>query len=80
MRRLTSEDKIIDFKILATLKLSLISKVPSENLSELKRIQKSFLWPFESKTINETLCSDFTQDGLKNVNIQKKIIVFNALE
>ena len=69
MRRLTLEGKIIVFKTLATSKLSLISKVPSEIISELKRIQKTFLWPSKSKTINETLCSDVTHYGMKNVNI-----------
>ena len=77
MRRLTLEGKIIDFKTLAISKivfLSLISEVPTEIISELERIQKTFLWPFKPKIKNETLCSDFKHGGLKNVNIQKKII------
>ena len=46
MRRLTLEGKIIVFKILAISNfvfLSLISKVPTEIISELERIQKTFL-------------------------------------
>ena len=77
MRRLTLEGKIIVFKTLAISKivfLSLISKVPTEIISELERIQKTFLWPSKPKIKNETLCSDFKHGGLKNVNIQKKII------
>ena len=75
MHCLTLEGKIIVFKTLAISKivfLSLISKVPTEIISELQRIQKTFLW--FSKPINETLCSDFMHGGLKNVNIQRKII------
>ena len=77
MRRLTLEGKIIVFKTLAISKivfLSLISKVPTEIISELERIQKTFLWPSKPKRKNETLCSDFKHGGLKNVNIQKKVM------
>ena len=52
MRRLTLEGKIIVFKTLAISKivfLSLISKVPTEIISEVERIQKTFLWPFKPK-------------------------------
>ena len=75
MRRLTLEGKIIVFKTLAISKivfLSLISKVPTEIISELERIQKTFLWPSKLKIKNEILCSDFKHGALKNVNIQKK--------
>ena len=46
MRRLTLEDKIIVFKTLAISKivfLSLISKVPTEIISELEKIKKKFV-------------------------------------
>ena len=52
MRRLTLEGKIIVFKALAISKivfLSLISKVPTKIISELERIQKTFLRPSEPK-------------------------------
>ena len=52
MRRVTLEGKIIVFKTLAVSKivfLSLISKVPTEIISELERIQKIFLWSSKSK-------------------------------
>ena len=77
MRRLRIECKIIVFKIIAISKivfLSLISKVHTEIISEIERIQKRFLWPSKPKIKNETLCSDFKHGGLKKVNIQKKII------
>ena len=72
--RLTLEDNIIIFKTLAISKivfLSLMSKVLTEIISELEWI---FLWPSGPKIKNETLCCDFKHGGMKNVNIQKKII------
>ena len=77
MRRLTLEGRIIVFKTLAISKIvffSLISKVTTEIISELERIQKTFLRPSKPKIKNETLCSDFEHGGLKNVYIKKKII------
>ena len=50
----------------------MISKVHTEILSELERLQKTFLWPSKPKLKNETLYSDFKHGGLKNVNIEKK--------
>ena len=47
MRRLTTKGKIIVFKTLAISKivfLSLILKVPTIIMSELEKIQKTFLW------------------------------------
>ena len=67
MRRLTLEGTKIVF-------LLLISKVPAEIINELERIQKTFLWSSKTKIKNEILWSDFKHSGLKNVNIQKKII------
>ena len=68
---LTLEGKIVFF-------LSLMSQVPTEIISELERIQKTFLWPSKPKIKNETLCSDFKHGGLKNFNIQKKIITLEC--
>ena len=81
---LTLEGKIIVFKTLGISKnfsLSLMSKVPTEIITRLERIQKTFLWPSKPKIKSETLCSDFKYGGLKNVNIQKKTKkqVFSAL-
>ena len=45
-----------------------------EIISELNWIQKFFLRPSKPKIKIETLCSDFKYGGLKNVNIQKKIL------
>ena len=52
----------------------MISKAPAEIISELKRTQKTFLWPSKPNIKNETLSSDFKHGGLKNVNIPKKKI------
>ena len=52
MHRLTLEVKIIDFKTLVISKivfLSLTSKVPTEIISDLERIQKTFLWSSKPK-------------------------------
>ena len=52
MRRVILEGKIIVFKTLANSKIAflpLISKVPTEIISELERIQKTFLWPSNQK-------------------------------
>ena len=71
MRRLTLEGKIIVFKTLGISKivfLSLMSIVLTEIMSELERVQKTFLWPSKPKRKNETLCSYFKHGGLKNVN------------
>ena len=82
MCHLTLEGKIIVFKTLVISKIlffSLISKVPTEIISELERIQKTFLWPSKPKIKNETLCPDFKRSGLKNVNIQKNLIKSSML-
>ena len=81
MQHFTLEGKIIVFKTLATSKivfLTLVSKVPTEIVNELEKI-KTFLWPSKPKIENEILCSDFKHGGFKNVNIQKKKLVFSAL-
>ena len=57
MCHLTFEGKIIVFKTVAISKivvLSLISKVPTEIVSELERIQKTILWPPKPKMKNRT--------------------------
>ena len=67
MRRLKIEGKIIVFKTLVISKivfLSLILEVPTEIISELERIQKTFLWPFKPKIKNEALGSDLSSDSM----------------
>ena len=77
MRHLTIEGKITVFKSLAISKivyLSLLTSVPKCITDELKIIQKSFLWGKKKpKNKHQTLCNDFKDGGLKNVDIEHKI-------
>ena len=77
MRHLTIEGKITVFKSLAISKivyLSLLTSVPKSITDELKIIQKSFLWGKKKPKIkHQTLCNDFKDEGLKNVDIEHKI-------
>ena len=77
MRSLTLEGKVIVFKTFLISKivyLSMMIKVPTEIIVELKKIQKQFIWPTKPKIKNETISSDFKDGGLKNVDINKKIV------
>ena len=62
MQSLTLERKTIVFKTLAILKivvyLSIMIKVPTEIIVELKKIQKRFIWPTKPKIKNETTILD----------------------
>ena len=42
----------------------MISKVPTEIINELERIQKTCLWSSKPEIKNETLCYDFKHGGL----------------
>ena len=70
MRSLTLEGKIIVFKTLAISKIvfSMMIKVPTEILVELKKIQKQFIWPTKPKIRNETISSNF-KDGVLEMQI-----------
>ena len=73
MRNLTLEGKIVIFKTLAISKIvfqSMITPVPRHIVNELERIQKAFLWKNSSPKIkHETLCNDYKDGGLKNIDI-----------
>ena len=74
-RNLSLEGKIVIFKSLAISKivyLSTISRITSEIVQKLKKNQKFFLWISNPKVKHNTLCSDFKNGGLKNVDIDKK--------
>ena len=70
MRSLTLEGKIIVFKTLAISKIvfSMMIKVPTEILVELKKIQKQFIWPTKPKIRNETIYFNF-KDGVLEMQI-----------
>ena len=67
------EQKTIIFKTLAISKIvfqSLIAPVPRHIMNELEKIQNAFLWKNSSPKIkHETLCNDYKDGGLKNIDI-----------
>ena len=78
VRNLTLECKIIIFKTLALSKIVFLAQilpVPPETIKTLNCIQKDFLWSSRTVKIkNDTLCNDFQDGGLKNVDIGTKIV------
>ena len=77
MLKLTIEGKILIFKTLAISKvvhLPLLKDVPSSTIAQLERIQKHFIWKNGNpKLKHTTLCNEYEQGGLKNVDIFSKI-------
>ena len=77
-RKLTLEGKVNIFKTLAISKLVylvLIADVPRDIVDHVIRIQENFLWYNSNPKIKtETICLDFKHCGLRNANVQKKII------
>ena len=82
MRHLSLEEKITIFKSLAISKivcLALLTLIPNSFLEELKQIQKAFLWGNErAKIKHNTLCNNFTEVGLKNVDIKHKFVALKC--
>ena len=78
LRNLTVEGKVLIFKTLALSKIifqAFVTPIPIYVVTELEKIQKSFLWENStSKIKHDTLCNDYKDGGLKNVDIRKKII------
>ena len=72
------EGKITIFKSLAISKivyLALLTIVPKNDIFELKEIQNKFLWSNKKSKIKHlTLCNDYKNGGLKNVDIELTII------
>ena len=77
MRQLTIEGKNLIFKTLAISKvahLALVKDVPSSKIAQLQTIQKQFIWKNGNpKLKHTTLCNEYGQGGLKNVDIFSKI-------
>ena len=82
MRHLLLEGTITIFKSLAISKiisLALLSLIPNSFLEELKQIQKTFLWESKLAKIKyDTLCNNFTEDGLKTVDMKDKILALRC--
>ena len=70
------------FKTLAILKiayLALITNVPKVIVEELHKIQKKVLWQNSRPEIkHKTLSTNFETGGLKNVDINLKVISFQC--
>ena len=81
MRNLSLAGKITVFKSLAISKivyLSFLTLLSNNIIEELKEIQKKFLWSNKKAKIkHDTLCNDYKDGCLKNVEIVHKI---NALK
>ena len=78
MRNLTLQGKITIFKTLAISKivhLALVLPVPSSVIKELNKIQQNFIWSGKNSKIKHgTLCNDYENGGLKNIDIESKMI------
>ena len=78
MRNLTLEGKVTVFKALAISKivhLALITNIPTSTMKELNKIQKEFIWKNKNPKIKHTtLCNNYDNGGLKNIDISSKII------
>ena len=77
IRQLTIEGKILIFKTLAISKIvhfALVKDVPFSTIAQLEKIQKQFIWKNGNpKLKHTTLCNEYEQGGLKNVDIFSKI-------
>ena len=77
MRQLTLNGKIVIFKTLAISKIvyiSSISSLPCCILVELNKIHKDFIWDNKmAKIKHSTLISDYTDGGLRDIDIELKI-------
>ena len=78
MQNLTLEGKITVFKALAIPKivhLALYTDIPTSAMKEFNRIQKEFIWKNKNtKLKHTTLCNNYGNGDLKNVDILSKII------
>ena len=72
------QGKITVFKSLALSKiihLALVKTIPKNIIEQLNKIQKEFIWNnLKAKIKNSVLCADYKDGGMKNVNIENKII------
>ena len=67
LRNLTLEGRILIFKTLALSK-AFVTQIPDYVVTELGKLQKSFLWLNSTSNIkHDTLCNDYKDGGLRNV-------------
>ena len=56
--------------------LALAKVIPNPIILELDKIKKNFIWKNgNSKTNQDTLCKDYENGGLKNIDITFKIYI-----
>ena len=71
LRNLTLEGRILIFKTLALSKIifqAFVTQIPDYVVTELGKLQKSFLWLNSTSDIKrDTLCNDYKDGGLRNV-------------
>ena len=83
MKQLTIEGRIVIFKTLAVSKIvyfALMTNTPNIMIDELEKTHKNSLFGIHQKSLfstpeitQETLCMDYKNGGLKNVDIRIKI-------
>ena len=54
--------------------LAQVLPVPNKIITTIQRIQREFLWNYSNVKIkHETICNDFQNEGLMNMDIPSKI-------
>ena len=78
MRNLLIAGKITVFKAFAISKIvhfALVKTIPNSIIQELSKIQKEFKWKTcNPKIKHDTLCKNYENGGLKNVDIMYKVV------
>ena len=78
LRNLSIEGRIVVFKSLAISKLThlaLVTEIPTSTINLLTKIQMEFIWKGKTPNIkSSTLCNDYDNGGLKNVDVFSKIV------
>ena len=83
MRLLSLVGKINTFKSLAISKivyLALLTIVPKNIIKQLNEVQKKCIWSNKTcRIMHGTLCNDYKNGSLKNVDIKRKILSLKCL-
>ena len=78
LRNLSIEGSIFVIKSLAISKLThlaLVTEIPTSTINLLTKIQMEFIWKGKTPNIkSSTLCNDYDNGGLKNVDVFSKIV------
>ena len=77
LRNLTIEGRIIVFKSSAVSKLihlALVTEIPASTINLLTKIQVEFIWKGKNPKIKNSLCNDYENGKLKNVDICSTVV------